>query len=144
MAPGRNRNRNRNRMAIMMDTCCQWSSPEDDDFTDDSAHFGILRDTMQQIDLAHRLIDLYSEKLEMAENSTDVMRIFRAGKCASLLGAEGLHQICNSSSVLRMLHRLGVRYITLAHAKNNVYADSAVRIYWVSFALADERVLHVM
>lgn len=42
-----------------------------------------------------------------------------------MLGAEGLHQIGNSASVLRMYHGLGVRYITLTHECHNRFADSA-------------------
>ncbi|KAK4153864.1 renal dipeptidase family [Chaetomidium leptoderma] len=98
--------------------------PEDDGFSDE-VHFEALRDTLQQIDMFYRVVDLYSHRLEIVDSSDDIMRIFRQGKCASLLGAEGLHQIANSGSVLRILHRLGVRYVTLAHGKNNLYVDSA-------------------
>jgi membrane dipeptidase len=93
---------------------------------DDETHFEILRDTLQQIDLLYRVVDKYSNHMEIVHNASDIMRIFKEGKCASLIGVEGLHQIGNSSSVLRMYHKLGVRYITLAHNKNNPYADSAV------------------
>jgi membrane dipeptidase len=41
------------------------------------------------------------------------------------MGIEGSHQIGNSASVLRMYHRLGVRYMTLTHDSNTLYADSA-------------------
>ncbi|KAF2815499.1 uncharacterized protein BDZ99DRAFT_197355 [Mytilinidion resinicola] len=106
-----------------------WSAyidcPKLDDFTD-AAHFEPLRDTLQQIDLIHRLIDLYSNKLALASRADDLLRIFKEGKVASMIGVEGLHQIGNSASVLRMYHKLGVRYVTLAHNKNNMYADSAV------------------
>ncbi|KAM3427504.1 hypothetical protein MY4824_009410 [Beauveria thailandica] len=97
---------------------------EEDDFSD-AAHYESMRDTFQQIDLLYRIVDLYSDSLEIAHSADDILRIFRKGKCASLMGAEGLHQIGNSSSVLRIFHRLGVRYITLTHGKNNLFADSA-------------------
>lgn len=103
------------------------SPKEEDDFSD-TVHYEGMRDTLQQIDLLYRIVDLYSDRLEMAHKADDILRIFRNGKCASLMGAEGLHQIANSSSVLRILHRLGVRYITLAHSQNNLYVDSAVSI----------------
>lgn len=101
-------------------------SPESEDFTDDAAHLETLLDTLQQIDLVHRLVDLYSDHMGLVDRASDVMRLFKNGKFASLMGVEGLHQIANSSSVLRLYHRLGVRYVTLAHNKNNLYADSAV------------------
>ncbi|KAH0593814.1 hypothetical protein MHUMG1_08566 [Metarhizium humberi] len=97
---------------------------EEDDFSD-ALHLYSLRDTVQQIDLLYRIVDLYPDKLEIVHKSQDIMRIFKSGKCASLVGAEGLHQIGNSSSALRIFHRLGVRYVTLAHGKNNLYVDSA-------------------
>ncbi|KAG6204040.1 hypothetical protein E4U35_003789 [Claviceps purpurea] len=96
----------------------------ENDFSD-AVHHASMRDTFQQIDLLQRIMELYSDRMEMAHKADDVMRIFRSGKCASLMGAEGLHQLGNSSSVLRIFHRLGVRYVTLAHAKNNLYVDSA-------------------
>lgn len=74
----------------------------------------------------HRLLELYSDDMGLVENSSDIMRLFKADKFASLIGVEGLHQIANSASVLRMYYKLGVRYVTLAHNKNNIYADSAV------------------
>lgn len=40
------------------------------------------------------------------------------------MGIEGLHQIANSASILRMYHSLGVRYATLTHTCHNAYADS--------------------
>ncbi|OAA63437.1 Peptidase M19, renal dipeptidase [Niveomyces insectorum RCEF 264] len=99
--------------------------PTSDDYNDDSAHFEILRDTMQQIDLVHRLVHLYKDDMGLVHSASDIMRLFNEGKFVSLIGVEGLHQIANSPSVLRLYHRLGVRYVTLAHSKNNLYADSA-------------------
>lgn len=106
----------------------QIPSPDTDDFTDDSAHFEVLRDTMQQIDLVHRLVDRYADYLRIVEKSSDVMPLFASGHFVCLIGVEGLHQIANSASILRLYHRLCARYITLVHNKNNLYADSAVRI----------------
>ena len=53
---------------------------------------------------------------------------FRAGKIASLLGAEGGHSIAGSLGVLRMLFSLGVRYMTLTHNSNVGWADSATDV----------------
>lgn len=109
---------------------------------DDETHFEILRDTLQQIDLLYRVVDKYSKHMEIVHKADDIMRIFKDGKCASLIGVEGLHQIGNSSSVLRMYHKLGVRYITLAHNKNNPYADSAVSCREDEFVL-DETLANI-
>ncbi|KZF23919.1 hypothetical protein L228DRAFT_218164 [Xylona heveae TC161] len=99
--------------------------PNEDNFKDDSIHFEAVRDTMQQIDLVHRVHDLYPERMGIVYKAEDVLELFKEQKFASLIGVEGLHQIANSASVLRLYHKLGVRYVTLAHNKNNLYADSA-------------------
>jgi membrane dipeptidase len=81
--------------------------------------------TLEQIDLVYRLIKHYPDSLEMALSADDVERIFASGKIASLLGAEGGHSIASSLGVLRMFHKLGVRYMTLTHNYNVPWADSA-------------------
>jgi membrane dipeptidase len=81
--------------------------------------------TLEQIDLVYRLIQRYQDQLELALSADDVKRIFSEGKIASLLGAEGGHSIACSMGVLRILYKLGVRYMTLTHNYNVPWADSA-------------------
>ncbi|SDN74074.1 dipeptidase [Geodermatophilus sp. DSM 45219] len=81
--------------------------------------------TLEQIDLVHRMIDCYPDDLELALCAEDVEGALARGRIASLLGAEGGHAIANSMGVLRTLHRLGVRYLTLTHNVNVAWADSA-------------------
>jgi membrane dipeptidase len=81
--------------------------------------------TLEQIDLVQRMIRRYPSQLELALTADDVQRIFTAGRVASLLGAEGGHSIASSMGVLRALHALGVRYLTLTHNANVPWADSA-------------------
>jgi membrane dipeptidase len=80
---------------------------------------------LEQIDTAHRMIEAYPDRLELATTAADVERVFAAGKVASLLGAEGGHCIASSLGVLRSLYALGVRYMTLTHNNNVGWADSA-------------------
>jgi membrane dipeptidase len=81
--------------------------------------------TLEQIDLVHRLVSRHPEALELALAGADARRIIGAGKVASLIGAEGGHSIGCSLGVLRALHALGVRYMTLTHNRNTPWADSA-------------------
>jgi membrane dipeptidase len=81
--------------------------------------------TLEQIDVTRRLIARYPQDLSYCEDSTCVGKALKAGKIASLLGMEGGHSIGGSLGVLRQMHGLGVRYMTLTHFKNNAWADSA-------------------
>ncbi|HEY2279429.1 MAG TPA: dipeptidase [Streptosporangiaceae bacterium] len=80
---------------------------------------------LEQIDTAHRMIEAYPDRLELALTAADAERIAATGKVASLLGAEGGHAINSSLGVLRSLYALGVRYLTLTHNNNVGWADAA-------------------
>jgi membrane dipeptidase len=84
-----------------------------------------IRVTIEQIDIVHRMVRRYPNRLEMASTAADIRRIQKAGRIASLVGIEGGHQIGNSPAALRQFHALGARYMTLTHSKNNDWADSA-------------------
>ncbi|PIG84662.1 membrane dipeptidase GliJ-like protein [Aspergillus arachidicola] len=66
--------------------------------------YEIVRDTFQQIDLVHRMINHFPDFLVPASSVADVHHNFyhSPGRISSLLGIEGLHQIGGSASVLRM------------------------------------------
>jgi membrane dipeptidase len=81
--------------------------------------------TLEQIDIVHRMIARYPEKLALALTADDIERSQRQGKIASLIGMEGGHSINSSIPTLRMMHRLGARYMTLTHGLNVPWADSA-------------------
>jgi membrane dipeptidase len=84
-----------------------------------------VRAPMEEIDTVYRLAAAYPETFEMAFTASDIDRIFRSGKIASLVGMEGGYSIDNSLAALRMFYRLGVRYMTLTHSSNIPLADSA-------------------
>ncbi|MFD7023714.1 dipeptidase [Promicromonospora sukumoe] len=81
--------------------------------------------TLEQIDCVHRMVGKYPESLRLARTAADVEQAWSEGRIASLMGAEGGHSIDGSLGVLRMLHALGVRYMTLTHNDNVPWADSA-------------------
>ena len=81
--------------------------------------------TLEQIDVTKRLIARHSDVLAFALTSTDVERAMAQGRIASLLGMEGGHSIGSSLAVLRQMHDLGARYMTLTHGRTLSWADSA-------------------
>lgn len=84
-----------------------------------------VRQVLEQIDVTRRLIDRYPDDLQFATTADEVERAMMQGRIASLLGAEGGHAIGSSLAVLRQLHALGVRYLTLTHNANVPWADAA-------------------
>lgn len=84
--------------------------------------------TLEQVDFVHEMVARYPEALRLvtsAEGLQSCLDDGPSGPIACLLGAEGGHSIDGSLGVLRNLHRLGVRYLTLTHNENTDWADSA-------------------
>ena len=84
--------------------------------------------TLEQVDGVHRMIGSYADRLALARTADEVEAATATGRVASLLGAEGGHSIGCSLGTLRMLHVLGVRYLTLTHNDNTPWADSATDV----------------
>ena len=80
---------------------------------------------LEQVDAARRLTATYADRLAPARTADEVEAAWAAGRIASLMGAEGGHSIDSSLAALRMLHALGVQYLTLTHNANVPWADSA-------------------
>lgn len=83
---------------------------------------------MEQIDLVTRMVEHHPQQLELALTATDIRRIHRSGKIASLIGVEGGHAIDDALALLRQLYAAGARYMTLTHNHNTAWADSATDV----------------
>jgi len=81
--------------------------------------------TLEQIDTVKRLVARYPQQLQLCTSADEVEKAMRSGKVASLLGMEGGGSIGSSLGVLRQMHALGARYLTLAHYKTIGWADSS-------------------
>lgn len=84
-----------------------------------------IKQTLEQIDVVHRMIRQYPNDFALALTVADIERAHKDGKIASMIGIEGGHSIDNSLGVLRMMYALGVRYMTLTHSESLDWADSA-------------------
>ncbi|HQS98379.1 MAG: membrane dipeptidase [Novosphingobium sp. 17-62-19] len=81
--------------------------------------------TLEQIDVTQRLIARYPADMQFCTDSKCVEASGKARRIGSLIGMEGGHSIGGSLAVLRQMHGLGARYMTLTHFKNTAWADSA-------------------
>ena len=84
-----------------------------------------IKMTLEQIDIVKSMAARWPKDFEMAYTADDIVRAHKAGRVASLIGIEGGHQIDNSLAMLRQMYAAGARYMTLTHALNNDWADSA-------------------
>ncbi|WP_443969839.1 dipeptidase [Sphingobium sp. CR28] len=84
-----------------------------------------VKTTLEQIDLVKSVVARYPQDFALVRTAAQVRAAHKAGKIASLMGAEGGGQIDESFSVLRAYHELGVGYLTLTHSKTISWADSA-------------------
>ncbi len=84
-----------------------------------------IRQTIEQIDIVHRLVAAYPSDLAFARTADDIVRIHKAGRVASLIGIEGGRQIGGNMAALRLFYELGARYMTLTHNQTTEWADSA-------------------
>ncbi|MDZ7588474.1 MAG: dipeptidase [Parasphingorhabdus sp.] len=80
---------------------------------------------LEQIDVTKRLIARYPKDMTLVTSASEVEAAMNAGRIASLIGMEGGHSIGSSLGILRQMHALGARYMTLTHFNNTPWADAA-------------------
>lgn len=83
---------------------------------------------LQCIDAFHEEARRNAADVEVAYTASDIVRIRKEGKIAVMVSLEGGHLILDSLPLLRLYHRLGVRYMTLAHFRTNNWADAATDV----------------
>jgi membrane dipeptidase len=87
-------------------------------------HEAVTR-TIAQIDVVRQMIARYPEAFAYADTAAAVEAAMKTGKIASLIGIEGGHSIGSSIEILRQMHVLGARYMTITHSLTTDWADSA-------------------
>ncbi|MET0371023.1 MAG: dipeptidase [Sphingobium sp.] len=83
-----------------------------------------VKDTLEQIDLAHSFARRYPATFQFVRTAAEVRAAHKAGRIASMIGVEGGGQIDESLAVLRAYHDLGAGYLTLTHSRTIAWADS--------------------
>ena len=84
-----------------------------------------VKRALQLIDSVHEAVRKHPNDFVLATTASDVRRAASEKKIAALMGMEGGHMIDDDLGTLRDYARLGVRYLTLTHFKNNNWADSS-------------------
>jgi membrane dipeptidase len=85
-------------------------------------------DTLQLIDVFHRYQQAHADQLCLATCAADVERAKAEGKVAGILSMEGAEGLEGDLSVLRMMYRLGVRWIGLTWSLRNDVADGVAEV----------------
>lgn len=91
--------------------------------------------TLQLIDGVYEQLRRHPSTMRLGLSPEDILQAHQDNVFCALLGIEGGHAIEADLGLLRMYHRLGVRYMTLTWSNTNEWADS-------SGDLGDETVTH--
>lgn len=68
-----------------------------------------------------------SDYVSLAYGSKDILENYNLGKISIMIGMENGAPIQCSLSLLRLFYKLGVRYMTLTHNRDNAIADAAAQ-----------------
>jgi membrane dipeptidase len=79
----------------------------------------------EQLDIVKRFVAANPAAFKLATTADEAEQAFATGRIASLIGLEGGSMIGSSLAILRQLHALGVRYMTLTHWLTTRWADAA-------------------
>ncbi|MFC5569875.1 dipeptidase [Lysobacter yangpyeongensis] len=78
-----------------------------------------------QIDAVEALVQRHPDRFALLRSPRDLARLQKGGKVLLALGMENGAPIGDDLKQLAAFHARGVRYITLAHGRNNRISDSA-------------------
>jgi membrane dipeptidase len=81
--------------------------------------------TLQLIDGVYEQLRRHPTKMRLGLTPADILQARAEKVFCALLGIEGGHSIEADLDLLRMYHRLGVRYMTLTWSNTNEWADSS-------------------
>ena len=79
----------------------------------------------QITDSIYSTVRRFHKRLEIAYHPSDIYRITREGKHTIFIGMENGYPIEGNIGLIDSFYKLGVRYITLCHTRNNDLCDSS-------------------
>lgn len=94
----------------------------------DQAHEAAKQRALDIFSRVHQVVASNLDKASLAFSPDDALRLKKEGKRAIFLGVENAYPIGNDLSNLHTFYKLGARYVTLSHTKNNDVCDSSTDI----------------
>ncbi|MEZ4373566.1 MAG: dipeptidase [Polyangiaceae bacterium] len=88
-------------------------------------HNGAYKHAEELIDMVENLARTHSDKFALAKSPAEVRANFQAGKISLPMGMENGSPIEGKLSNVEHFQQRGIRYITLAHSKDNHISDSS-------------------
>lgn len=85
---------------------------------------GALRRTLLLVERIHRLAERYPEVV-VCETGADIGAARTAGRIALVIALEGAHALGQDAELIRTMHRVGVRVVSLAHLGRTMLADGS-------------------
>lgn len=86
---------------------------------------GAYKHAEELIDMVENLARTHSDKFALAKSPAEVRANFQAGKVSLPMGMENGSPIEGKLSNVEYFQKRGIRYITLAHSKDNHISDSS-------------------
>jgi len=85
---------------------------------------GSSRRALMMIDGLMRTVERHAARMALCTSVDEIRAAVARNVHAASMGIEGGHAIEGDLGLLRLFHRLGVRYLTLTHTNHNEFADS--------------------
>jgi membrane dipeptidase len=86
---------------------------------------GGLRRTLLLVERIHQLAAEHPDEVAVCLDGDDVDAATAAGKIAFVIALEGAHAVGQDPGIIRSLHRVGVRVVSMAHLGRTFLADGS-------------------
>lgn len=84
---------------------------------------GAVKQTLRILDVLYRELESHPEAMVLATRADHIEQAKQSGRVAAVIGLEGAEALEGDLGVLRVMHRLGVRILTVTWSRRNQAAD---------------------
>ena len=86
---------------------------------------GALRRTLLLVERIHQLAEEHADDVAVCLTGADVDAAVASGRIAFVIALEGAHAIGQDPALIRTMHRVGVRVVSMAHLGRTFLADGS-------------------